>query len=270
MITVSIVLYKSEIRQLYKVIDSILNNSLDINLILVDNSPTPQLDISKDYPNIEYIFNPSNTGYGAGHNIAIKRSIMYNSEFHLVINPDVYFSSGNLEKILDFMIKNVNIGLLMPKVLYPDNSIQYLCKKSPSLITMFLRADIFPGLKKYFVDKLNFFEYRDHDYNKIIFNVSYLSGCFMFMRTSEIKKVGLFDERFFLHFEDADLSRRFYLYSKTVYFPMSTVYHHHAALTHKSLKYKLITISSGFKYFYKWYFIVPLSKIFNSNNNFEK
>ena len=263
MITVSIVLYKTELKLINKVIDSIFNSTLNIFLIIVDNSPTDELNLFKHNPKIEYIFNPSNPGYGAGHNIAIKKAILINSEFHLIINPDVYFPIGTLERIYDFMKDNLHIGLLMPKVLYPDNSIQFLCKKSPSLTIMFLRANLIPFLRYFFVKKLNNFEYRNYDYNKIIYNVPFLSGCFMFLKTSEFIKTGLFDERFFLHFEDADLSRRFYLYSKTVYFPNSYIYHHHAALTHKSLKYKFITISSGLKYFYKWHLVEPFSRIFN-------
>lgn len=262
MITVSIVLYKTDIKLLNKVIDSVFNSNLNIVLIIVDNSPTEELNLFKDYPKIEYIFNPSNPGYGAGHNIAIRKAFLINSEFHLIINPDVYFQNGTLERIVDFMRDNNNIGLLMPKVLYPDNSVQYLCKKSPNLFLMFLRSGFVPFLKDIFIDRLNKFEYKDHDYNQIIFNVPYLSGCFMFIRTSEFKKTGIFDERFFLHFEDADLSRRFYLYSNTVYFSDSYIYHHHAALTHKSLKFKLITISSGLKYFIKWYLTEPFCNFF--------
>ena len=262
MITVSIVLYKTGIELLDKLINSIFDSKLNLFVILVDNSPTDELNLYKNNPKIDYIFNPSNPGYGAGHNIAIRRAISYNSEFHLVINPDVYFDQGTLERIVDFMRVNENLGLLMPKVLYPDNSIQYLVKKSPNLFLMVLRSGLVPFLKDIFKESLIRFEYKDQDYNQRIFNVPYLSGCFMFIRTSEFEKTGIFDERFFLHFEDADLSRRFYLYSTTVYFPDSFIYHHHAAQTHKSFRHKLITISSGLKYFIKWYLTEPLGKLF--------
>jgi GT2 family glycosyltransferase len=96
------------------------------------------------------------------------------------------------------------------------------------------------------------YEYKDRDYNKIIFDIPYLSGCFMFLRTSILKKVGLFDDRIFMYLEDADLTRRFLEVSRTAYYPEAQVYHHFAKLTHKEVKFKWITIESAFVYFKKW------------------
>ena len=96
------------------------------------------------------------------------------------------------------------------------------------------------------------YEYRDKNYEQIMFDIPYLSGCFMFLRSDVLKRIGGFDERYFLHMEDADLSRKFNLYSKTAYFPDSCVYPHFGQLTHKKIKYKIITIKSAIKYFNKW------------------
>jgi GT2 family glycosyltransferase len=74
----------------------------------------------------------------------------------------------------------------------------------------------------------------------------------MFFRISTLKKVGFFDEKIFMYLEDADITRRFLEFSNTVYYPFATVFHHYAGLTHKKLKFKIITIQSAFIYFNKW------------------
>jgi GT2 family glycosyltransferase len=79
----SLVIYKNEKKQLLDAINSFLNTSLCVKLILIDNSPTNDLkDLIFD-TRVEYLFNPSNPGYGTSHNIAIKK-YWDNSKFHLV------------------------------------------------------------------------------------------------------------------------------------------------------------------------------------------
>ena len=129
-IIASIVLYGNEISILKQAIDSFLNTDLDITLILIDNSPSDLLRILQFDNRINYIHNPSNPGFGSSHNIALQKSLDLNADYHLVLNPDIYFSSGTLENIVDFMNENKNIGHLMPKILYPNGEFQFLCKKN--------------------------------------------------------------------------------------------------------------------------------------------
>ena len=252
MITCSIVLYNNDTNILADAITSILNTQQDVFLYLIDNSPTDYLNKLNNKNNIEYIHNPSNPGFGASHNIAIKKSIERNSDYHLVLNPDVYFNSGTLEDILSFMKSHPAIGHLMPKILYPNGQMQYLCKTNPTFFDLFARGFLPGFLKRFFKTRLNKYEYRSYNLEDIIYDIPYLSGCFMFFRTNTLKKVGFFDEKIFMYLEDADITRRFLKVSRTVYYPNAIVYHHYAGLTHKKWKYKWITIKSAFTYFNKW------------------
>lgn len=251
-ITSSIVLYNNEFTTINETIKSFLDTDIKVCLYLIDNSPTDELRKLKVDSRIEYIHNPSNPGFGAAHNIAIKKAIELNSTYHLVLNPDVYFEKGTIEKIYDFMDKNLNIGQLMPKVTYPNGEFQYLCKTNPTLFDLFARGFMPNFLKKIFQKRMNKYEYKDHNYEDIIYDIPYLSGCFMFLRTETLKKVGFFDDKIFMYLEDADLTRRFLEVSRTVYFPKAHIFHHFAKLTHKKLKFKWITVQSAFVYFNKW------------------
>ncbi|KKQ78832.1 MAG: hypothetical protein UT02_C0055G0010 [Parcubacteria group bacterium GW2011_GWC2_38_7] len=105
MITASIVTYKNNNTQLEKAINSFLNTDLKIKLYIIDNSPTNEIKQICNDDRIEYFLNNSNIGFGAGHNIAIKKSVE-NSKYHLVLNPDIYFNAGTIEKLYDFMENN--------------------------------------------------------------------------------------------------------------------------------------------------------------------
>ena len=249
----SIVLYHDEKEKVKKTIRSFLNTNLAAKLYLIDNSSNDNLkELKNIYERIEYIFNNANLGYGKAHNIAIRKSIDENIKYHLVLNPDIYFEEGVLEELYDFMEKNPDVGLVMPKVLYPDGKIQYLCKLLPTPFDLFGRRFLNKGpLKKYIEKRNEIYELRFTGYNKIM-EVPYLSGCFMFIRTEVLKKVGLFDERFFMYLEDTDLSRRIHRVAKTIYYPYVHIYHEHQKGSYKNLKLLKIHIESAIKYFNKW------------------
>lgn len=251
-ITSCIVLYKNDITMLQETIDSFLNTDISVKLYLIDNSPTDELKVLVKNSRIEYIHNPSNPGFGASHNLAIQKALELNSDYHLVLNPDIYFHTSTLEKMSEFMDLNPKIGHVMPKVTYPNGEFQYLCKTNPTFFDLFARGFMPSFLKKIFQKRMDKYEYKDKDYNEIIYNIPYLSGCFMFLRTSVLKEVGFFDDKIFMYLEDADLTRRFLQKSVTAYYPDAHVYHHFAKLTHKKLKFKWITIQSAFIYFNKW------------------
>jgi len=252
-LSVSVVLFCNEKQQIKKAINSILKERLNIKIYLIDNSPTDELrDLSKLDSRIVYIFNNANLGFGKGHNIAFRRSIEENVPYHLVLNPDVYFEEGVLEEFYSYMEKNPDVGLLMPKVLYPDGSLQYLCKLLPTPFDLFGRRFLNFGPFKKIVEKRNdIYELRFTGYNKIM-EVPYLSGCFMFTRTKILEKVGLFDERFFMYLEDTDLSRRIHKVAKTVFYPNTYIYHEYGKGSYKNWKLLTYHIKSAIYYFNKW------------------
>ena len=247
-LSVSIVVYKTNENVLFRCMNSILNSKLKIHLDVIDNSPSDRLrDICKQV-NANYVFNRRNRGYGAGHNIAMQRTILEDVKYHLILNPDIYFQDDVLNCLCDFMDNHPDIGLVMPKILYPDGSIQYLCKLLPAPIDLIRRRFL---ARKCFSKKDRLYELRFADYNRTM-DVPYLSGCFMFIRTEVVSRVGLFDERFFMYLEDVDLSRRMHVHSRTVYYPEVSVYHEYEKGSYKNRKLLRYHIVSAFKYFNKW------------------
>ena len=255
-LSASIVLYKTKVEGLKKVIDSYFAYQGQKQLFLVDNSPSDELkNIVAMYPNneIHYIFNNANMGYGKAHNIAIRKSIEQGQPYHIILNPDIIIEKGALEKLTDYMEQHPEVGNIMPKIIYPDGELQYLCKLLPSPIDLIFRR--FIPVKKWKEAINKKYELHSFGYDKIM-NVPNLSGCFMFLRTEALKKVGLFDENIFMYLEDIDLNRRIHTKYKTIYYPDATVIHEHQKESYKNKKLLKAHIKSAIYYFnkYGWFF----------------
>ena len=248
-IVCSLVIYKNDKKQLLDAIESFLNTELNVKLFLIDNSPTDNLRDIKNDPRIEYLFNPSNPGYGTSHNIGIKKYSI-KCKYYLVLNPDIYYAKGVVEDIIKFMESDNSIGLVMPKVLYPNGSVQYLAKLIPSPFVFFVRRFLPISIIKNKIS--NKFELRFSGYNKIM-EAPYLSGCFMIFRTQVLQQLNGFDEKIFMHMEDLDISRRCYEAGfKTIYYPHQIVYHDHLYKTFLTFANLKMYFKSAFYYFNKW------------------
>jgi hypothetical protein len=249
-ITASVVLYNTAESQLVRLIDCIRKSSIAIDTYLVDNSPNPADLPCFHLPGITYIRADTNGGYGAGHNIALRR-ILDRSKYHFVLNPDIYFGPEEMEKMIGFMNADPAIGQLMPKVVYPDGSLQYLCKLLPGPADLFLRRFGLGPLKKIADSRAQHFELRHTGYDRVM-DVPYLSGCFMLFRISALQTVGLFDERFFMYPEDIDITRRMHAQYRTVFYPGAMIVHDHARDSYKSKRALWIHITNLIRYFNKW------------------
>jgi GT2 family glycosyltransferase len=257
MISASIVTYKNNPASLARTIASYLEATDQNPLYVIDNSPTDSARSLCTHPRVEYIFNSVNVGYGSAHNQALKKTIML-SKYHLVLNPDVYFEPHIIKDLISFMEKHPEVGLCMPKVLYPDGRLQPLCKLLPLPHHLITRRFL-NGFDK-ILQRINYeYEMQFSGYEEIT-DAPFLSGCFMLLRMEALKHVGFFDERFFLYFEDTDLSRRIHERYRTVYFPQTKVYHVHEQEAHKRRKLLLAHIKSGIQYFNKWGWLIDKSR----------
>ena len=209
---------------------------------------------------LRYMAMPENLGYGRAHNIALRESAYYRTEFHLVTNSDIRVKAEDIDAMHDWMLANPQVGQLMPKVVNPDGSQQFLAKRLPSPVDVFGRR----FLPAWMTAKRNRrYELRDLDLTRPV-NAPYLSGCFMLLRTTAAVEAGLFDERFFMYPEDMDLTRRIHRNWLTLYYPEWTIVHDHARGSYKDKRLLRIHIRNMCHYFNKWgWFFDPERRAFN-------
>ncbi|MFZ0597966.1 MAG: glycosyltransferase family 2 protein [Flavobacterium sp.] len=248
--TASIVLYKTNESELSRVIDSILKTKANLKLYLIDNSLTDDLKTFSDYNSqITYIHNPSNPGFGAAHNIAIEKALELGVKYHFIVNPDIYFDDDVVSSMISFMEEDISIGMMMPQILNLDGTVQNLPKLLPSPFSIFWRK--FKRPARAYEKFINQYELRQVA-KEMIYDAPVLSGCFTLLNLEAIKKVGMYDDKFFMYFEDWDLSRRIHKHYKTIYFPLVSVYHGYDSGANKSSRLFKIFLNSAITYFNKW------------------
>lgn len=247
MVTGSIVTYNN-ISTIAKTLETLFGETKDIDfkLYVLDNGSsdgTPEF-IEKNYPDVTVIRSGKNVGFGAGHNIIINQ---VESKYHAVINPDIVLTQNVVKKMADYMDENPDIGLLSPRICFPDGRDQILGKRNPHLkylVASRLRGDEPSKL-------LREYAMLDCDLSKPT-EIENATGCFMFIRTDILKSIGGFDDGFFMYFEDADLARRINEVSKCVYYPDAVVNHVWGRDSKRNFKLMLVHINSMLRYFRKW------------------
>lgn len=245
-ISISIVIYNEDIELFKPRLASILQSRSDCQIYIIDNSPNPTPELETYHKDVTYIYNHKNLGFGSAHNLVLER---LHSEYHLILNPDVDFDPDILSILIQQLKQHPTAGFITPKVFNPDGSLQFLCRRHPSLLTLLNRRLRF---SKKLSDKD---EYRRPFRLDATFEPEFIHGCFMFFKTKVIKDVAGFDERYFLYMEDADLCRKIAASGFVpLYFPEVSIVHQHRRGSTHSLKLFLYHLQSIFLYFLKWGF----------------
>ena len=227
MITASVVLYKTPLDEVKSVLKS-FSPCTERKLFFLDNSPDYDSTLSflNDLPDVEYCFNGKNLGYGRANNIGIEKAVSAGSDYHLVMNPDIRFEPGILDRLAEYADSDPDVVYILPEIVDESGAVQHLCKLLPSPADLIVRR--FLPDKGVFRKSNERYVLASFGYDRVI-DPPCLSGCFMFMRTNTLKEYNIrVDERFFMYCEDFDLIRRLHRVGKTLYYPEVTAVHRQA------------------------------------------
>jgi GT2 family glycosyltransferase len=226
----------------------------EARVYVVDNSPTADgarvaADLSA-WPAalgpLELIAGHGNVGYGRANNLVLPR---LSSDFHLVMNPDIEVDRGALEAALRAFEAHPEAGLLAPAVRSGDGSVQYLCKRYPSLWVLLLRGFAPAALRERHRATLERYEMRDLIGDRYLPRVPLASGAFMLLRTALFTRLGGFDPRYFMYFEDYDLSMRMAREADVAYVPEAVVVHHGGEAARKGWRHVSWFVGSAARFF---------------------
>ncbi len=267
-LSVSVVVYRPDRAELSSTLASlgvacealhIIRPGLPVALYLVDNGGLPDVRAalgalhSQDVTST-ILTGHGNVGYGQGHNLAIERAA---GRYHLVLNPDIDLDADALVRAVDFFEAHPDAGLLTPWIGDEQGRQQFLCRRYPTLLDLFVRGFLPGRVRRLFARRLARYEMRDLINDRdIVWDPPIVSGCFMLFRTGVLKKLSGFDARYFLYFEDYDLSLRAHDVARVVYTPAVRVLHHGGGAARKGSAHIRMFASSAYKFFsrfgWKW------------------
>ena len=257
-LSVSVVVYRPDIEQLTSTLAGLAaacdalrvsRPALPVELYLVDNGGLPdiQAELQRHDVSTTIIAGHGNVGYGRGHNLAIEQSA---SRYHLVLNPDIDLARDALCEAFDFFEAHGEAGLITPWIGDEHGDQQFLCRRYPTLIDLFARGFLPARLQQLFSRRLARYEMRDQiNARDIVWDPPIVSGCFMLFRTSVLKQLAGFDPRYFLYFEDYDLSLRTHDVAQVAYLPAVRVRHHGGGAARKGSSHIRMFAASAVRFF---------------------
>ncbi|HRH32386.1 MAG TPA: glycosyltransferase family 2 protein [bacterium] len=228
---------------------------LHVEILIIDNNPAAGIAdmLKREFPEVRY-FAKQNEGFGSAMNIGMKAA---KGKYILVFNPDIIISAGALEKLYTYMEQHPDVGIVGPKLLNADGTLQYSCNRYHEVLVPILRRTPL-GRLSFGKRKVDHFLMKDSSHDEIV-EVDWLMGSSLFTRAEALGKVGYFDERFFMYFEDTDLCWRFWEAGyKVIYNPEAVMVHYHRRASADGSLFKQLRspltwhhIRSAYKFFRK-------------------
>lgn len=247
------------LRSIYGTVDT-----LSFEIIVVDNySDDGTLEMLKnEFPDVRLIANDHNTGYTRPNNQAIRES---NGRYIMLLNPDTLVKPNAISELVGFLEKRSEVGIVGPKVLNRDGTLQKQCRRSEA--RPWDAICYFSGLSRLFPKDKRFagylMTYLDED---LTHEAEAVSGSCMMIRREVIEQVGYQDENFFAYQEDTDYCRRTRLAGwKIFYHPQAQIIHYGGEGGSKVQPYRaIIEWHRSYYHYYRKHFAKDYSIIFSA------
>jgi hypothetical protein len=198
-----------------------------------------------------FLTNRDNPGYGRAVNRLVMR-LGQLSPYIGVLNTDLSWQNGTFEQLLGWLQQHPQVSLAVPQIMDEVGTPQQLCKQHPTLLGLFSRRFLPDRLKPNWLKRYDrWYVMSDHNYQEV-FEVPYLSGCCMLIRSDAFYRAGGFDERYFLYLEDADITRSLAREGLCVHLPVAGVVHGWGRGNYRNLGLVAVNLASAWHYFRKW------------------
>lgn len=263
-VAITIVNYKMKedtVRCLTSLFQDIEGSTLRAQVVVVDNASYDDIAAycAVHFPQVRVIALTENVGFGRGQNLAMAAAP---AKYYFLVNPDVEFPADAhvVERLFAWMEAHPKIGVAGPQLLNRDGSVQLSCYRFPRFFAQPARRLGLQTRWQWVARQVDEFLMRDFPHDRTQ-PVDWIMGSAMFVRAAALEQVGVFDDRFFMYFEDCDWCRRFWEAGWPVYYVYDirlTHGHRRASASIPGLKAVLLNpltrihIRSWLKYFWKW------------------
>lgn len=214
---------------LLRSLDKVKTPDFSLEIIVIDNGSEKPLTIEKK-PNTIQTNLDKNIGFTGGYNIGIKKALASGADYILIINNDTIVDQDFIIELLQVLESDQNIGVTVPKIYfakghefhkdrYEKHDLGKVLWYAGGFIDFANAKSVHTGVDE--VDKGQY----DKDQR-----VDFATGCCMLFKKEVLEKVGLFDEQYFLYYEDADISMRIKKAGFSIFYaPKAIIYHYNAS-----------------------------------------
>ena len=220
MLKVAIVILNFKLKdQTIKCINSVKKSSYkNLDIIIVDNNSGDGIgEDLKKISGINFIQNTENLGYTGGNNIGIKMALKNRADWVFILNPDTTIEQNTITNLLNSSQQD-RIGIICPKIYFSES------KKIWYAGGIFDMQNVLGRHRG--IDEVDIGQYDN------VTETDYATGAAMFIKKEVFDKIGLFDSRYFLYYEDADFSMRTkHAGFKILYNPAAIIFHKNAQTT---------------------------------------
>jgi GT2 family glycosyltransferase len=229
----------------------VINDTREEDIAAIEGAVACIRATAPEFVRLRVVKGHGNVGYGAGQNRALET---VESDYHLILNPDVFLQKDTLIEGLRYLDEHGEVAMLVPQGFDPQNEYARLSKRHPSILVLLLRGLAVRGSEGVWGRRVARYTYGDELPCDAPKSITLASGCFMLCRTDVLKKVNGFDERFFLYFEDYDLSLRLKNFGAIVELPQARITHYGGHTARRDLRRVAHFVRSGVRFFnrYGW------------------
>ena len=227
-----------------------LSSEVGYAVVVNDHNPGEPVDLLFEGADF-FLCHSDNPGYGRAVNrlfLRLEQSCPYIG----VLNTDLSWQAGTFDELLTWMEKNPKVSLAVPQILDHSGQLQKLCKQNPTVLALFSRRFIPEWFKPNWLKRYDRWYVMAEQNYKEVFEVPYLSGCCMLIRSEDFRRIGGFDERYFLYLEDADITRSLARDGLCVHLPVGNVVHGWGRGNYHNLRLVVVNLVSAWHYFRKW------------------
>ena len=198
-----------------------------------------------------FLANCDNPGYGRAVNRLVVR-LGQLAPYIGVLNTDLSWQADTFEQLLGWLQQHPQVSLAVPQILDEAGQSQRLCKQHPTVLGLFSRRFLPNWLKPDWLMRYDrWYMMAEQNYQEV-FEAPYLSGCCMLIRSDAFRRIGGFDERYFLYLEDADITRSLAREGRCVHLPVASVVHGWGRGNYRNLGLMAVNLTSAWQYFRKW------------------
>ena len=213
---------------------NVKRDNFKLTIVVVDNastdaSPSVISNLKSQISNLKFIKNANNLGFAGGNNVAIKYALENGANYVLILNNDTYVDKNFLEELLKASEKDEKIGILVPKIYFaPGFEFHKDRYRKNELGKVFWYA----GGKMDWANVIGHHRGVDEvdrgQFDKTE-ETELATGCCMLIKREVIDRVGMFDDKYFLYYEDADLCVRAKKNGfQIIFVPSSIIWHKNA------------------------------------------